>query len=106
MIRIKDKQGILSGHRLPDTLEFDAVFSCSLSKHLTNHICREPQKYRWLPSKVHFDYIRDTSDALHPISFRVVRFTVKEGLYKIVITNLPAVRFPPPLRCELFSGKR
>lgn len=105
LIRVKDKQGILSGLRLPDELEFDAVFSYSLSKRLTNRIRREPQKYRWIPSKVHFDYIRDASDALYPISFRVVRFAVKEGLYETVITNLPANRFPPPLLRELYHKR-
>lgn len=71
------------------------VFSYFLSKRLTNRIRREPQKYRWIPSKVRFDYIKNASDALYPISFRVVRFAVKDGLYETVITNLPADRFPP-----------
>lgn len=105
LIRVKDKRGILSGLKLPDALEFDAVFSYSLSKRLTNRIRQEPQKYRWIPSKVHFDYIRDASDALYPISFRVVRFAVKEGLYETVITNLPADRFPPPLLRELYHKR-
>ena len=105
LIRVKDKQGILSGLRLPDALKFDTVFSYSLSKRLTNRIRREPQKYRWIPSKVHFDYIGDTSDALYPISFRAVRFAVKEGLYETVITNLPADRFPPPLLRELYHKR-
>ena len=105
LIRVKDKQGILSGLRLPDAPEFDAVFSYSLSKRLTNRIRHEPQKYRWIPSKVHFDYITDGSDALYPISFRVVRFAVKEGLYETVITNLPTDRFPPPLLRELYHKR-
>ena len=105
LIRVKDKQGILSGLMLPDALEFDVVFSYSLSICLTNRIRQEPQKYRWIPSKVHFDYIRDASDALYPISFRVVRFAVKEGLYETVITNLPADRFPPPLLRELYHKR-
>ena len=105
LIRVKDKQGILSGLRLPDALEFDAVFSYSLSKRLTNRIRREPKKYRWIPSTVHCDYIKDASDALYPISFRVVRFAVKEGLYETVITNLPADRFPPPLLRELYHKR-
>ena len=105
LIRVKDKQGILSGLRLPDALEFDAVFSYFLSKRLTKRIRQEPQKYRWIPSKVHFDYIGDASDALYPISFRVVRFAVKEGLYETVITNLPADQFPPPLLRELYHKR-
>ncbi len=56
LIRVKDKQGILSGLRLPAASEFDAAFSYSLSKRLTNRIRQEPRKYRWIPSKVHFDY--------------------------------------------------
>ena len=105
LIRVKVKRGILSGLKLPDAPEFDAVFSYSLSKRLTNRIRQEPQKYRWIPSKVHFDYIRDASDTLYPISFRVVRFAVKEGLYETVITNLPADQFPPPLLRELYHKR-
>lgn len=104
LIRVKNKRGILSGLRLPDTPEFDLFFSYSLSKRLTNRIRQEPQKYRWIPSKVHFDYIPDASDTLYPISFRAVRFAVKEGLYETVITNLPADRFPPPLLRELYHN--
>ena len=99
LIRAKEKRGILSGLKLPDTPEFDVAFSYFLSKRLTNRIRREPQKYRWIPSKVRFDYIKNASDVLYPISFRVVRFAVKEGLYETVITNLPADRFP--LRCSV-----
>ena len=105
LIRVKDKQGILSGLKLPDALEFDAVFSYSLSKRLSKRIRQEPQKYRWIPSKTHFDYIEDASDTLYPISFRVVRFAVKEGLYETVITNLPADQFPPPLLRELYHKR-
>ena len=105
LIRVKDKQGILSGLKLPDAPEFDAVFRYSLSKRLTNRIRREPQKYRWIPSKVHFDYIKDISDALYLISFRVVRFAVKEGLCETVITNLPANQFPPSLLRELYHKR-
>lgn len=36
LIRAKDKQGILSRLRLPDTPEFDLIYSYSLSKRLTN----------------------------------------------------------------------
>lgn len=103
LIRVKDKQGILSGLRLPDALEFDAVFCYSLSKRLTNRIRREPQKYRWLPSKVLFDYIRDASGDLYPISFRVARFAIKEDLYETVITDLPADQFLPSLLRELYQ---
>lgn len=106
LICVKNKQGILSGLRLPDAPEFDVVFNYSLSKRLTNHIRREPQKYRWIPSKVHFDYITDGSDALYPLSFRVVKFAVKEGLYETVITNLPVDRFPPSLLGELYHKRR
>lgn len=105
LIRIKDKQGILSGLRLPDAPEFDAVFRYSLSKRLTNRIRREPQKYSWLPSNVHFDYVKDASDDLYPISFRMVRFAIKEGLYEAVITNLPADQFPPSLLRELYHKR-
>ena len=62
LVRVKKKLGILSGLRPPDTPEFEAAFSCFLSKRLTNRIRQEPQKYRWLPNKVHFDYISDASD--------------------------------------------
>jgi hypothetical protein len=81
------------------------AFSYFLCKRLTNRIRREPQKYRWIPSKVHFDYIKNASDVLFPISFRVVRFAVKEGLYETVITNLFSDRFPPPLLRALYHKR-
>lgn len=105
LIRVKDKQGILSGLKLPDAPEFDVVFSYYLSKRLTNRVRQEPQKYRWIPSKVHFDYIKDTSNALYPVTFRVVRFAIKEGLYETVITNLPTEQFPPALLRELYHKR-
>ena len=49
--------------------------------------------------------ISGTRDALYPISFRVVRFAVKEGLYETVITNLPADRFPSSLLRELYHKR-
>lgn len=52
-----------------------------------------------------FDYIKDASDVLYPISFRVVRFAVKKGLYETVITNLPADQFPPQLLRELYHKR-
>lgn len=52
-----------------------------------------------------FDYIKNASDALYPISFRVVRFSVKKGLYETVITNLPADRFSPQLLRELYHKR-
>ena len=60
-----------------------------------------------IPHNIHDEatYIRDASDTLYPISFRVVRFAVKEGLYETVITNLPADRFPPPLLRELYHKR-
>ena len=61
-----------------------------------NNMAHMEQKYRWIPSKVHFDYIRDTSDALYPISFRVVRFAVKvESLIaKFVLLVRPGQQNP------------
>ncbi len=51
LIRVKDKQGLLSGLRLTGAPEFDAAFSYSLSKRLTNRIRQEPHKYRWIPKR-------------------------------------------------------
>lgn len=50
--------------------------------------------------------LNDASGDLYPISFRVVRFAIKEGLYETVMTNLPADRFPPPLLRELYHKRR
>lgn len=105
LIRVKEKRGILSGLQLPDTPEFDTFFSYCLSRRLTNRIRQEPQKYRWLPKKIHFDYIGEASDTLYPISFRVVRCMVKENLYETVITNLPADHFPPSLLRMLYHKR-
>lgn len=52
-----------------------------------------------------FDYIKNASDALYPIYFRVVGFAVKKGLYETVITSLPADQFPPQLLRELYHKR-
>ena len=72
LVRVKKKLGILSGLRLPDTPEFEAAFSCFLSKRLTNRIRRSRRNIVGSPIR----FILTTSAMqviwLHPVSFRMV----------------------------------
>ena len=67
LIRVKETREILSDLQPPDTPEFEATFSHSLSKRLANRIRQAPQKYRWPPTQVHFDYIGEASNTLYSI---------------------------------------
>lgn len=105
VIRVKEKQGILSGLTLPDTAEFDARFQYTLSKRLTNRIRNNPHRYRWIPNKVKFDYITDHSDELYEISFRAVRFWISDEVSETVITNLPTEFFSPQVLKKLYRRR-
>ena len=105
LFRIKDgKYGIASGFELPSSDEFDLQLDLNLTRRTTNEVKRlcaeKPNHYRWLPSKVNFDFLPTKWDRNDPITFfnlkfRVVRFKITGSSYETVATNLPADSFSP-----------
>jgi hypothetical protein len=97
LIRIKDNPcgGILAGLNLPATGEFDSDISRILTRKQTKEVRAHPEIYRRLMQDSHFDFLDLHKDVYYPISFRIVRFKVRDELYETVITNLDRAAFSP-----------
>jgi len=46
-------------------------------------------QYRYISKEVSFDYIQHGSTVEYPLSLRIVRFEVAEGVFENMVTNLP-----------------
>ena len=105
LIRVKDGSGgIASGFDLPAADEFDFPVELLLTRRQTNDVkalrLADSNHYKWLPSKVTFDYLPSVNHKHDPLSFyklsfRIVRFRLSENSFETVVTNLPADSFPP-----------
>ena len=106
LIRIQDvlhSRGIAAGLSLPDKDEFDVPIELSLTTKSSNEVkrlCKDRNKYRFIPSTVAFDYLpknnrRHDSALFYKLRFRIVRFKITEDTYETVITNLDPFTFPP-----------
>lgn len=113
VMRIKEQGsfGIADGLELPDEDEFDMDIELSLTrkssfeiKSLAKH---HKNKYRWIPSQVHFDYLppsnREEPAAFFMLKFRILRIQIKDNQYEMLLTNLPSDQFPPQKLKEIYS---
>lgn len=94
LVRVKDiasGYGMLSALNLPDKSEFDVMVNLILTRRQTTIVKENPQKYRFLPSSANFDFC--DLNTSYPISFRVVRFPISDGVYESIITNLEQNEF-------------
>jgi len=97
VIRVKDlaSSGILSGLRLPSGGEFNRDIHLILTKKQTKEVKAHPEIYKFVPSTSTFYFLDLQESLFYPISFRVVRFVLPNGIYETVITNLSDADFPP-----------
>ena len=91
LIRVKDinSNGILSALPLPSAEEFDISIQRILTnKHRNNNkeIRTHPDIYKAVSNRVKFDFFDENKS--YPISFRVVRFKIKDDSFETIITNL------------------
>lgn len=113
IMRIKDpgRYGIASGLTLPDSAEYDLSVSLSLTRRKnkdTKELLKDKNHYRYIPSGVNFDYLPAKNRHNDPVQFftldfRVVRMEVGEGLYELLVTNLPGSGFPPAELKKLYA---
>lgn len=105
LIRIQDvlnSRGIAAGLDLPDTDEFDIYVDLSLTTKQTNDIkklCEDRNRYRVVPATNTFDYLprknrKCDPTAFYRLPFRIVRFSIAEGVFETVVTNLDRCSFP------------
>jgi hypothetical protein len=97
LIRAKDvNTQRLLGKDLPDTEEFDITVKRILSRSnakKTRLFPESEEQYRYISTEVTFDYIEHKSGKEYPMSLRVIRIKVAEGIYENIITNLPGDEF-------------
>jgi hypothetical protein len=95
LIRVRDLEssGMLSALPLPANGEFDICFDRILTRRNTKDVKAHPEIYRFLPGTSPFDFM-DSENAYYPISFRVVRVEIADGVYETLITNLSQSSFP------------
>ena len=113
VMRIKEQGsfGIADGLELPDKDEFDMYTELSLTRKGSLEIKtlakRYKNKYRWLPSHVHFDYLppskKNESAVFFILKFRILRIKIRENQYEMLLTNLPSDKFPPHKLKEIYS---
>ena len=96
-IRAKDVnvKRLLKLDSLPAQLDktTDIILTRTQSKKNRLH----PEKadaYRYICKNVTFDYLGEETNVEYPMSLRIVRFEVADGIYENIITNLPADEFP------------
>jgi len=99
VIRVKDikSTGITSGLSLPNQKEFDVEQSVLLTRKR-----RTSKKYRFMAAKQNFDYLPVGDKGIYPMNFRVVRFSISENNYEVIITNLPEDKFPADKIKEIY----
>ncbi len=114
LIRIQDvlhSRGIAAGLDLPDKDEFDIPINLSLTTKGSNEVkrlCKDRNKYRYIPSTVSFDYLpkknrKHDPTIFYELHFRIVRFKITETTYETVITNLDPLMFPPEELKRLYN---
>ena len=113
LIRIKDIHsvgGIASSLNLPSS-EFDVFIDLSLTTKQTNEIkelCKNSNKYRFIPSAVTFDFLPKNNRKFEPtvfykLPFRIVRFKITDTTYETVVTNLDSLDFPATELKKLYA---
>jgi len=109
LIRVKDlkSNGIVSGLSLPDTDEFDEVFTLNLTRKQTQESKQNPD-LKYLPHNVNFDYLssscrKDNTIVSYQLRFRLVRIKLDNDKYEVLITNLKSEEFLSSDLKQLYS---
>ena len=109
LIRVKDlkSNGIVSSLTLPNTDEFDEVFTLNLTRKQTQESKQNP-KLKYLPHNVNFDYLsssckNDKTIVSYQLRFRLVRIKIDDDKYEVLITNLKSEEFSSSDLKQLYS---
>jgi len=98
IIRAKDVnvRRMLTVEDLPD--QVDTAVNLILTRTGARSKRKHPElsdQYRYISPDVSFDFIEPKTSGEYPLSLRIVRFEVADGIYENIITNLPPDEFPP-----------
>ena len=98
MLRAKDLnvRRLLDLQTLPTFLDSRAEIILTRSQSKKKRLRPDlAELYRYISTKVAFDYIAPGASEEYPLSLRIVRIEVAEGVFENIITNLPESEFPP-----------
>lgn len=81
-----------------DEESYDIKIELNLTRRQTNatkELLKDKNHYRFIPSKVVFDYLpskikKGDTTVFYKLSFRIVRFSITDDTFETLITNLPA----------------
>ena len=82
LVRVKDilrKGGIVQSllYKLPvDQHSFDETLTITLTRKQTKLIKDNPDKYRFIPQNVHFDYLDLESRLFYEMKFRIIQYAI------------------------------
>ena len=95
LIRVKDvnSKSILSGLNLPTSGEFDHNITRIFTKKRTKEILSNPDVYKTIFGNGLFDFIDNSNNLFHTMTFRVVKVEVGDGSFQCFVTNLDPDEF-------------
>lgn len=93
LIRIRDNKGIVQRIRTQNSETFDTDVQLLITRQQTKEIKANPEKYRFIPQSVNFDYLDKKSKEVYPMSFRIVRIKINDNLTETLVTNLERKSF-------------
>lgn len=103
LIRVKDKSAnsMLGSFDLPKSDVYDQLICRELTRKQTNEVKCQPNRFKFLPTSVHFDFLNDDVQ-FYPLALRVVRVQLDDGSFQCFITNLEENSFPPEIIKTLY----
>ena len=89
-------RNLLGSASLPDALDthIKLYLTRSRATGFRKHP-EHPELYRVISSRTTFDFIEAGAQEEIPVSLRIVRFQLKDGIFENIITNLSLEEFPP-----------
>lgn len=89
-------RNLLGSASLPDALDthIKLYLTRSRATGFRKHP-EHPELYRVISSRTTFDFIEPGAQEEIPVSLRIVRFQLKDGIFENIITNLSLEEFPP-----------
>ena len=112
-IRIKDPgdYGIADGLQLSESAELDLSVNLSITRRKnkeTRALLTNKNQYRYIPSKVRFDYLSTEFKRTDPtefftLNFRIIRIEINENSYEMLVTNLSEEEFPKDELTKLYA---
>lgn len=107
LFRTKDihKKGLVGNFDFPDSDSFDVTVDVTLVRSHSSKIKVENSYRRFIEKSLSFDFIEYGSMDTYPMSFRIVRFPVSEGIYECIVTNLPKDEFDMARIKQLYNRR-